>query len=174
MVSLRALAALLLATTSAFADEPTGTFQVGAGYSSDDGFIAAARIAQSDLFHTGTALSMDARVSQIGSRFGIDYVIPKLGDTGLDLGFNLSATRRDYPGFTGDGEGGAITLGHRIDRATRIFTRYRIEDVQVAPDPSLFAARSTTRGIEAGDHRLAWLGTGVSYTTLDGAIPLHG
>src|SRR5215467_6909851 len=123
MASLRVLGALVLATTSAFADEPTGTFQLGAGYSSDEGFIAMARIGQSDLFHTGTALSMDARVSQIGSRFGLDYVIPKLGDTGLDLGVSLSATRRDYPGFERDGEGGAIALGHRIDRATRIFTR---------------------------------------------------
>jgi outer membrane protein insertion porin family len=172
----RTFALVLLAPVAAHADDgdrpPTGFFALGAGYSSDEGFIAQARIGQSDLFRTGTGLYMDARISELGTRFGIDYVIPKLGDSGLDLGVGLLATTRQFPGFERDGAGGAITLGHRIDRATRIYVRYRIEDVQLTPGDNTFAARSTMP--PDGHHLLAWAGTGIAYNTTDGEIPLRG
>jgi len=170
----RILPLATLAPLTAHADDsPTsGFFEVGAGYSSDDGFIASARLGQPNLFRTGTGLYLDAQISQLGTRFGLDYVIPRLGDTGLDVDFSLLATTRQFPGFERDGEGGAISLGHRIDRATRIYVRYRIEDVQVTPGGGPFAARSTLPLDE--HHLLAWAGTGVSYNTTDGPIPLRG
>jgi outer membrane protein insertion porin family len=177
MPSPRIIALATLAPLTASADDaerpPTGFFQIGAGYSSDEGFIASARVGQSDLFGTGTGLYLDAKVSALGIRSGLDYVIPKLGDTGLDLDVGLFATTRQFPGFERDGEGGAITLGHRIDRATRVYVRYRIEDVQLSPGANDFAARSTMPTSDE-HHLLAWAGTGVAYNTTDSAIPLRG
>jgi outer membrane protein insertion porin family len=170
----RILALATLAPLTAHADDkpPTGFFQVGAGYSSDEGFIADARLGQPNLFQSGTGLYLDAQISQLGTKFGLDYVIPRLGDTGLDATFSLLATTRQFPGFERDGEGGAVTLGHRIDRATRIYVRYRIEDVELTPGDGRFAARST--GPLDAHHVLAWAGTGISYNTTDSAIPLRG
>jgi outer membrane protein insertion porin family len=171
----RILALATLAPLTAHADDnpPTGFFEVGAGYSSDEGFIAKARVGQPNLFHTGTGLYLDAQVSQLGTRFGLDYVIPKLGDTGLDADFSLFATTRQFPGFDREGEGGALTLGHRIDRATRVYVSYRVESVELTPDANGFAARSTAP-LDTGRYTYAWAGTGISYNTTDSPIPLRG
>src|SRR5438045_1389238 len=59
---------------------PTGTFQIGAGFSSEEGFIARARVAQPSLFGTGHSLSLDASLSKRQQRFSIDYSTPDLGD----------------------------------------------------------------------------------------------
>ena len=50
--------------------------------------------------------------------------------------------------------------------------RYRIEEVDVAADPTSPAARRRRRRSTAATG--SWLGTGLSYNTLDGAIPLRG
>jgi len=161
--------ATLVASAAASAD---GTFEIGAGYSPDEGFIGRARIAQSNLFGSGTSLSLSADVSLLATRGDLNYTIPNLGDTGLDVGVDLIAARRTFPGFDRESVGGALTLGHQLDRATRMFVRYRIEDVALTPDPTAFAARTTTDRFAA--HRLAWLGSGLAYNTLDSPIPLRG
>src|SRR5882672_1449488 len=54
----------------------TGSFTIGAGYDSDEGFVALARIAQTDLFHTGLRLSMDALVSERRQLFDLRFADP--------------------------------------------------------------------------------------------------
>ena len=66
--------------------KPTGTFEVGAGYSTDDSFRFHARIAQSSLFGTGKQLSLTAGLDKRRQDFVLAYVDPAL------LG-----TRRDDP-----------------------------------------------------------------------------
>nr|MBA3454354.1 hypothetical protein [Deltaproteobacteria bacterium] len=56
----------------------TGTFLIGAGFSSDESFIARARIAQGNLFGTGTKLVMDARLSARQQRFVVGFQDPTL------------------------------------------------------------------------------------------------
>src|SRR5258706_1287797 len=43
--------------------KPTGQFSIGAGFSTDDAFIAKAGISQSNLFGTGNLLALDATIS---------------------------------------------------------------------------------------------------------------
>jgi hypothetical protein len=58
---------------------PTGRFEVGAGFSSDEGFIAHAAIAQDDLFHTGQKLALSADISALRQRFLVSHEIPGPG-----------------------------------------------------------------------------------------------
>ncbi|MBS1118366.1 MAG: outer membrane protein assembly complex, YaeT protein [Deltaproteobacteria bacterium] len=156
--------------------EPTGRFEIGAGLSSDEGFVAHAAVAQDDLFHTGQQLSLSADISALRQRFVITHDIPTLFGTGLALRTELFSARRSYPGFTREGTGGAVTLAHQLDRSTRIYARYRLEHVSMdlgAPELNGMAARLLDGNL--GDGTIATVTGGIVHDTLDQhALPLHG
>ena len=161
-----ALATAWLATSNpARADDaPTGTFAIGAGYSSDEGFLAQARIAQPDLFHTGQGLSVSALISALREDFVLGYDVPNLLGSDLDLHAELFDRSHTYPNvFTRESAGASLELGHRLSRATRVYVRYRVEQVHADP---VIAARTTTP-IELGNGTVSALGAGLSYSTLD-------
>jgi len=161
-----ALATAWLATSNpARADDaPTGTFEIGAGYSSDEGFLAQARIAQPDLFHTGQGLSVSALISALREDFVLGYDVPNLLGSDLDLHAELFDRSHTYPNvFTRESAGASLELGHRLSRATRVYVRYRVEQVHADP---VIAARTTTP-IELGNGTVSALGAGLSYSTLD-------
>ena len=155
---------------------PTGRFEIGAGLSSDEGFVAHAAVAQDDLFHTGQQLSLSADISALRQRFVITHDIPTLFGTGLALRTELFSARRSYPGFTREGTGGAVTLAHQLDRSTRIYARYRLEHVSMdlgAPELNGMAARLLDGNL--GDGTIATVTGGIVHDTLDQhALPLHG
>jgi outer membrane protein insertion porin family len=155
---------LLAAPARADDDEPTGIFQIGAGFSSDDGFVAAARVAQDDLFDTGQHLSLDARLAARLQDFRLRYGLPDLG--GFELDAELFSTRRVFRGFTRDGLGGALTVGRRLDEHTRVFVRYGVEHVAVELADRI-TARRLQPGPPPGDGLLVTLGAGVEHSTLD-------
>lgn len=157
---------LTLVSTAHADDPPTGRFVLGAGFSSDESFIAHAEVAQDDLFDTGQKLSLSADISALRQHFQIVHEVPDVLSSGLDLRTEMFSTRRSYPGFAREGTGGAITLGHRLDEHTRIYARYRVEHVAVDLDGDT-TSRATTPAGSLGDGVLASLGAGVAYQTLD-------
>jgi outer membrane protein insertion porin family len=59
--------------------KPTGTFQVGAGFSSIENFIATAQIQQANLFGNGQSLSLNAQLSGIRTLINVRYFEPSCG-----------------------------------------------------------------------------------------------
>lgn len=177
------IAAILLTPALAVADDgapverpPTGRFEIGAGFSSEENFIAHAGIAQDDLFGTGQKLALTADLSMLRQSFQIVHEVPDLLGSGLDLRSELYSRRRVYDGFARESSGGALTLGHQLSPATRIYARYRFE--HVAMDMSggyLDQAARTTWGGRLGDGAHAALGAGIEYSTLDAPfLPTRG
>jgi outer membrane protein insertion porin family len=135
---------------------PTGRFILGAGFTADEGFIAHAVVAQDDLFGTGQRLSLGPDVSALGHELRVAHEVPDLLGAGLALRSELFDRRRTYGDVVREGTGGAVTLGHQLDRATRIYARYQLEQV-------------------AGTGRLGALGAGIVYDTLDTpSLPTRG
>jgi outer membrane protein insertion porin family len=159
---------LLVVPAPAHAD---GTFTLGAGFASDDGFLAEAKVEQDDLFHTGQGLSLVARMSARYQEFLLTHDAPNLLGTGLDLKTELFNRRRVYPGFVREGTGGAVTLTRQVGTATRAYLRYRVEDVSIdTPGAALRGARPALDG-----GMVATLGAGIIYDTLDDpGLPYHG
>lgn len=148
---------------------PTGTFQIGVGFSPDAGFLANAAVVQPDLFRTGQRLALSADLSAIHQRFAIDYRIPELLP-GFDLDAQLFSTRRDFGDFTREGTGGQAMLSYKLDRATRIYGRYRLEAVQTGLNPIDEMAKPRDPrfdGVELGNGTVATLGAGLVHDTLD-------
>lgn len=147
--------------------EPTGRFVIGAGVSADDGPIMHAQVAQPDLFRTGQGLSLTMDASPIRQRAALDYHVPLLSS--LDFDGQLFATRRNFGDFTREGVGGEARLAYKLDRATRIYGRYRIEAVETALNPVDAMAKQDPRfgDVDLGNGTVATLGAGIVYDTLD-------
>ena len=70
-------------------ERPTGTFQIGAGFSSVENFIAQAQISQNNLFGRGQLLTLQAQLSSLRQLFLLRFVDPYFLDTNWTFGFNL-------------------------------------------------------------------------------------
>src|SRR3954469_6019000 len=71
------------------AERPTGTFQIGAGFSSVENFIAQAQISQNNLFGRGQTLSLQAQISGLRQLFALRFVEPYLYDSDWTGSFDL-------------------------------------------------------------------------------------
>jgi outer membrane protein insertion porin family len=138
--------------------QPTGTFGIGISYRSDDGATVHADVGQSDLFHTGTGLYMDASLSERVQHLSDRFVDPNLLGGRLSLSVEVFRDRR-LLGDTGtwrDATGLDVSLSTRLADHTHAFVGYRIEEVD-----------------RTGD--LGWLRAGADYSTLDHAMaPTRG
>ena len=112
-------------------ERPTGTFQIGAGFSSIESFIATAQIQQANLFGRGQSLALQAQVSGLRQLVNIRYFEPYLFDTDYSAAIDLYDQLRIYDTFTQTSLGGALTLGYPIIlpwlRATLTYTAEKVK-----------------------------------------------
>ena len=138
--------------------KPTGTFYVGASYATGVGYGANAGISQSNLFHTGNALSLDATISERVQRFDMRFVDPHLAGGRMTLTVDVYNDRR-LLGATEvwrEAAGVDVSLSTKLSDHVHAFVGYRIEDVK-------------DTGV------IAWLRSGLDYTTLNtSAAPTRG
>jgi outer membrane protein insertion porin family len=146
---------------------PTGSFEIGAGFSSDEGFLARARVAQSNLFGTGHSLSLDGSLSKRRQHFELDYTTADLGD-GVQLGAQLYNDRRQLPGFVRQASGGGVTLSRQLTPHLRVFGGYRLEHV-AADDGTLVLARGLPASSELQGGLISSVRVGIEYNSVDHA-----
>jgi outer membrane protein insertion porin family len=96
------------------AEKPTGTFQVGAGFSSIENFIATAQIQQANLFGNGQSLSLNAQLSGIRTLVNVRYFEPYLLDSSVQFTVDLFEQLRIYNDFSQGTRGGALTFGYPL------------------------------------------------------------
>jgi outer membrane protein insertion porin family len=124
------------------AERPTGTFQVGAGFSSVENFIAMAQISQNNLFGRGQSLSLQATLSSIRTLFNIRFSEPYLLDSKWQFSFDIFDFEFIFNDFTRGSTGGNITLGYPLPDAfvedflhlwgdMSLSTSYKLESVDV-------------------------------------------
>src|SRR5262249_45462810 len=95
-------------------EKPTGTFQIGAGFSSMESFLFTSQVQQNNLFGTGRSLSLQAQISGIRRIFDLRFFEPHLLDTPFSLSAGVYNQLRAYDQFTQSSLGGTFTLGRRI------------------------------------------------------------
>ena len=87
-------------------EKPTGTFQVGAGFSSIESFIATAQIQQANLFGNGQSLALQAQLSGLRQIFSLRLVEPYFFDSNWTFAADLYNSLRAYTSFTRTATGG--------------------------------------------------------------------
>ncbi len=124
-------------------EKPTGTFQVGAGFSSVESFIATAQVQQANLFGNGQALSLQAQVSSLRQlvtlRFFEPYFLDSLWNSSVELYDQLFI----FPDFSRRSVGGQLTFGYAlINPWLRLGVTGTLEwdSVDTSPSSSFFGA----------------------------------
>jgi outer membrane protein insertion porin family len=114
------------------AERPTGTFQIGAGFSSVENFIAQAQISQNNLLGRGTSLTLQAQLSSLRQLFLLQYQDLYFLDTNWTFGFNLFKQDRYLFSFVRRSKGASLTWGYLLAEDLRLLLTYTLEDVSVS------------------------------------------
>ncbi|HKY38277.1 MAG TPA: outer membrane protein assembly factor BamA [Polyangiaceae bacterium] len=95
-------------------ERPTGTFQVGAGFSSVENFIATAQIQQANLFGNGQSLSLQGQLSSLRRMVNIHFFEPYFLDSRFNASIDLYNQQRYYNDFAQSSIGGGLTFGYPL------------------------------------------------------------
>jgi len=121
-------------------ERPTGTFGVGAGYSTQDRMVGMVEISQNNLFGRGQQLKVQGIIGKISHRFRGSFTEPYLFDRPLSAGIDAFNWQRVFDEYTRTSVGGDLRLSHPLTwEYTRLFWMYRYEYVRLtnlAPNPS--------------------------------------
>ena len=113
-------------------ERPTGTFQIGAGFSSVENFIAQAQISQNNLFGRGQTLALQAQISSLRQLFLLRFVEPYFLDTQWTFAFDIYNQSRGFGSFFRNASGGTLTWGYPLSYEARAFLTYKLEDVSIS------------------------------------------
>jgi outer membrane protein insertion porin family len=130
------------------AERPTGTFQVGAGFSSQEQFILTAQISQQNLFGRGQSLSLQGQISGLRQIFQLQFTEPYFLDTKWILSVNAFNMARFYEGFSSTSTGGTLGFGYPVLPDLRLYLSYTGQYVDVStkstgtflPSSSIYSA----------------------------------
>ena len=111
-------------------EKATGTFQIGAGFSSQESFIATAQISQQNFLGHGQLVSLSASISALRQLFQFRFVEPYLLDSKWTLSLNAFNTETQFRSFLRTSSGGELSLGHPITDDIRGFLAYKLEFVR--------------------------------------------
>ncbi len=126
-------------------ERSTGTFQIGAGFSSYENLILTGQITQNNFFGWGQTLSLQVQYSSIRQLGQIQFVEPYFLDTKWTFAFDLYATEGYYSTFNRKAIGGSLTWGYELNGLAewlkwterledmRLFATYTNEFVTVTP-----------------------------------------
>ncbi|TBV83479.1 MAG: outer membrane protein assembly factor BamA [Desulfobulbaceae bacterium] len=95
-------------------EQPTGTFSIGAGYSSVDNMMLMGQISQDNLMGRGQRLDLQANLSSRATRYNLSFTEPRLDDSHLALGFDLYNWEREFIDYTKQSTGGAVRFSYPI------------------------------------------------------------
>ncbi|MBW1939300.1 MAG: outer membrane protein assembly factor BamA [Deltaproteobacteria bacterium] len=153
-------------------ERATGTFSIGAGYSSVENFMLMGEISQRNFLGKGQALSFKGVLGGETTRFSLNFVEPYFRDTQLSLGIEMYNWEVEYDDYTKESMGGAVRFGYPLNDDLRAFIKLRMDNT----DMSDVSDNSSTIIRNSQDiHSTRSVGTGLVYDTRDDYYnPSHG
>jgi len=142
-------------------EKPTGTFSIGGGYSSLDGFVGQGSVQQSNFLGLGLKGNASASIGGKSSTYNVGLTDPYFLDTKWSLGGDIYRTEREYIDYTRKATGGDIKSGYQISDTLSTFFLYKYEEKTISEEslalqdtrrryPDLVSpAESTTSSISA-------------------------
>ena len=128
-------------------EKPTGTFQVGAGFSSIESFIATAQVQQANLFGNGQSLALQAQVSALRQLVTLRFFEPYFLDSLWNMSSELYDTLYVFPDFARRSVGGSLTFGYAlINPWLRLSVTGTLEEDSVDTSPSTNTLFGATPG----------------------------
>lgn len=126
-------------------ERPTGSFSIGAGYSSYDNLMGTFQISQDNLFGRGQKIAARARLGSKTTQFDVRFTEPWLFDRPLGLGVEVYKWEREDYDYTKDSLGGALRLSFPVglDEYTKASVKYSYDssDISGIEDDAALALR---------------------------------
>lgn len=167
--------ALACAWQPAWAGPGTGSFTIGAGYSTDDKLLLRAEVAQSDLLGTGVGVSLATFLSGREQAFVLAVTVPHVTRGGTGLRAELYDTARRYPDFTRHATGSRFELTVPIAPHVRGFVGARFEHVDVTATVARVTPEDRVIATDQSRYAVAAALAGVEYSTVPaGILPSRG
>ena len=114
-------------------EKPTGTFQIGAGFSSIESFIGTAQVQQANLFGNGQSLALQAQISGLRALVDVRFYEPYFLDSPFSMAVSLYDQLRIYNEFSQTSLGGSLTLGYPlIEPELRASLTYTLESDEIS------------------------------------------
>ena len=95
-------------------EKPTGTFQVGLGFSSVENFILTAQIQQQNFLGWGYAVQANIQASSLRQLYQLSFYDPYFLDTAFIFSADLFRVQSDFQGFIRESTGGNVTFGRYL------------------------------------------------------------
>ncbi len=158
----------LIVATVTIKEKATGSFQLGAGYSSYENFILTGQVAQQNFLGWGQTLSLNVQWSSIRQLGQVQFVEPYFLDTKWTFAFDVYATEGYYSTFNRRAVGGNMTWGYELnglapwwsfaDRLEdmRVFATYKNEYVSVTGNGLSSGLADSIRSGTTSSLTLAW------------------
>ena len=108
-------------------EKPTGTFSIGGGYSSLDGFIAQGSVQQANFLGLGLKVHLSASLGGKSQTYALGVTDPHFMDTKWTLGGDIYRSERDYTDYTRKLSGADIKGGYPISDSIGTFMMYKYE-----------------------------------------------
>lgn len=120
----------------------TGSIQVGAGYSSFDGFVLNGQVNQINLLGRGQKLGASIDWSDSRKNITINFTEPYFLDTEWEVGFDAYHRDRELPEYSENKQGGAFRVGHPLAPYLQGIIGYKLDktdlELRENSDPDLF------------------------------------
>ena len=95
-------------------ERQTGTFSIGAGYSSVDKLMLMGEVSQRNFLGKGQTLTLKAILGSTNNRFMLSFFEPYFRDTNFSFGTDIYNWSYKYDSYTRDSTGGALRFGYAI------------------------------------------------------------
>jgi outer membrane protein insertion porin family len=110
-------------------ERSTGQFQIGAGFSSFESFIAQAQISKQNFLGRGQTLSAQATLSNLRQLFSLSFYEPYFLDSRVTFAFDMFNYQENLTDFTRLRTGGTLSLGYRLSDDWLVNSTYTLENV---------------------------------------------
>ncbi|HIJ88098.1 MAG TPA: outer membrane protein assembly factor BamA [Desulfuromonadales bacterium] len=108
-------------------EKPTGTFSIGGGYSSLDGFIAQGSVQQANFLGLGLKANLSASLGGKSQTYALGLTDPHFMDTKWTLGGDIYRSEREYTDYSRKLTGADIKGGYPISDSVGTFMMYKYE-----------------------------------------------
>lgn len=124
-------------------EKATGTFSIGGGYSSLDGFVGQGSVQQANFMGLGLKANASASIGGKSSTYNVGLTDPYFLDTKWSFGGDVYRTERQFVDYTRKATGGDIKGGYQFSDSLSAFLLYKYEQKQITKES--FALLETRR-----------------------------
>jgi outer membrane protein insertion porin family len=151
----------------AVVERPTGSFSFGAGFSSQDKFVATGSLSESNLFGRGYRANATVDFGGSTQRFFLSFSDPRAFGSEFSLGLTGFSTDLEFDSFRQQQIGVDVILGHSLteDNRARGFLRYSFADRTIKQNTNVDAAAVILRELFQSGNTTSMAGMNVSIDT---------